>query len=201
MNWMFFKKVLLFFLIASILCFGVTGCEDLEGIIYPENSDENSSEEICRVTLVLPVQYYNIYVDGTLKFKDWLMALEPLVFDVPYGLHTIEAQVTRECCKKDDIALIFNQSEITISLNPEPQDADVYIHLTSTYSGHHYNLYVDGVLEHANVPVGSYKIEDVSNDENHHFEVIHHKGPSFGSASQNVHICACEENVPFNISF
>ena len=77
----------------------------------------------------------------------------------------------------------------------------VKIHLTSTYSDHNYNIYMDDQLYHADVPVGSYSIDDVSFDETHVFKVIHHKGTSFGSASKSVYIAFCEEHVYFSVTF
>jgi len=79
--------------------------------------------------------------------------------------------------------------------------SDVNIHLTSTYSDHHYNIYMDDKLIRSNVTVGNYYEDNVSIDETHVFKVIHHKGIDFGSASKSVYIAFCEEHVYFNVTF
>jgi len=79
----------------------------------------------------------------------------------------------------------------------------VYLHIISTYSDHHYNIYVDDELRASNVTDGVTYIGKVSNNEDHIFKVIHHKGPSFGSATESVFIDSDddEEDVYFSITF
>ena len=77
----------------------------------------------------------------------------------------------------------------------------VYVDIISTYSDHHYNIYVDDELRASNVTDGVTYIGKVTNNEDHIFKVIHHKGPSFGSATKSVFISEPEEDVYFSITF
>ena len=84
----------------------------------------------------------------------------------------------------------------------EDEFSAVTIHLSSTFSDHHYNIYVDNELKASDVTVGV-KFLGYFHFGQHVFTVIHHKGVNFGSASQTVSILENEKDtdVYFNITF
>ena len=78
--------------------------------------------------------------------------------------------------------------------------SDVTIHLSSTYSDHHYNIYVDSDLYASDVTVGVKYLGKFLLGQRV-FTVTHHKGASFGSASQTVSILNTETDVYFDVTF
>jgi len=204
MNKVWLKKILLSVLIVIILSLGLVGCTALvlwDEINNPSNSNSDNTEDTGTVYLVLSGEYIcDISMDGKVE-KQGVSAGMHQMLDVPYGSHTFEAKATNGSCVKAVKTQTIQESETTIYLTPSPQGAKVFIYLTSTYPDHHYNIYMDSTLYHANVSLGTYTIKDVPIDETYEFEVIHHRGVSFGSTSQNVSIMACEENVNFSLNF
>jgi|AntAceMinimDraft_16_1070373.scaffolds.fasta_scaffold08345_2 hypothetical protein len=76
----------------------------------------------------------------------------------------------------------------------------VTIHLSSTYPDHHYNIYVDSDIIVEDVTVGVRSLGRFLLGQRV-FKVNHHKGASFGSASQSVSISNPETDVYFDVTF
>jgi len=200
MNKMFLKKVLLSVLIVSIVAFGLTGCDPLLDEIL-DQTDTDSTVKTGTVYLELTGEgLYNLGMDGGDDFSN-VNAGKYTLSEVTYGYHHFSAKDSLGSCKYDETTKVIDSPVTYIYLNPEPQDGGVNIILTSTYSDHHYNIKMDGQYFHQNVSVGIYAIDDVSTGENHTFEVIHHKGTSYGSASQTVSISLCKTDVVFDVTF
>ena len=198
MNKMFLKKVLLSVLIVSIVAFGLTGC--LDDIIGTGDNNTPGTEQTGTVNLVLSGEgLYNLSIDSLLKFPN-ANAGQYTLPEVSYGYHHFYASDSLGSCKYDETGKVIDSPVTYIYLNPEPQDGKVKLHLTSTYSDHHYNIKMDGKVKFSYVTVGTYTINNVSTGENHTFEVIHHK-VGHGSASQTVSISLCETDVYFDVTF
>ena len=82
----------------------------------------------------------------------------------------------------------------------QSKESAVTIHLSSTYSDHHYNIYVDDQLYASDVTVGAKYLGKFLLGQ-YTFNVQHHKGPSFGSAWQDVSILNTETDVYLDVTF